>query len=254
MWGDIFKASRMRTTVQFYITYFLAILLSVLCMIFVIYWNATWRGGFAWNGSTLQFNWHPVLMVIGLIVLYGNAVILYRIPVTWQGSKLPWKLLHAGLTFLAFIFAVIGLVAVFDNHNANRLSNVYCLHSWVGICTVSLFAGQWLLGLATFLFPWTPLELRQLAKPLHVWLGTSVFVMSLISSISGINEKLFFVLSGNSTEKYGDQPAEAIFGNALGVLIFIFGIIVLRILFNHSWQRPDGHPSEVTEPLLNGRR
>lgn len=42
-------------------------------MMFVCLWSGTWRGGFAWDGSFLQFNWHPVLMVAGLVVLYGNG-------------------------------------------------------------------------------------------------------------------------------------------------------------------------------------
>ena len=42
-------------------------------MVFVSFWNAQWRGGFAWDGTGKQFNWHPVFMVTGLVVLYGNG-------------------------------------------------------------------------------------------------------------------------------------------------------------------------------------
>lgn len=31
-----------------------------------------YRGGFAWSGDN-QFNWHPLLMVLSLIYLYGNG-------------------------------------------------------------------------------------------------------------------------------------------------------------------------------------
>ncbi|RXM36396.1 Cytochrome b ascorbate-dependent protein 3 [Acipenser ruthenus] len=241
----------MRVPGQLYLTYLLALCLGLLCMVFVAYWNATWRGGFAWDGSAKQFNWHPVLMVAGLTVLYGSAAVLYRLPLTWGGSKLPWKLLHAGLTLLSFLLAVLGLFAVFNFHNKGNTPNLYSLHSWIGISTVALFTGQWLLGLASFLLPCTPLELRRRAKPLHVWLGSGIFILGIAASISGINEKLIFSLKGlNGTAQYSALPQEAQFANMLGVLIVAFGLTVLRILSNQAWQRPEGENSEVTQPLL----
>ncbi|MGH0157815.1 UNVERIFIED_CONTAM: hypothetical protein FKN15_052722 [Acipenser sinensis] len=289
----------MRAPGQLYLTYLLALCLGFLCMVFVAYWNVTWRGGFAWDGSAKQFNWHPVLMVTGLTVLYGSAAVLYRLPLTWGGSKLPWKLLHAGLTLLSFVLAVLGLFAVFNFHNKGNTPNLYSLHSWIGISTVALFTGQvtqdtsqdriphktgqvthdtsqdriphktgqvthdtsqdriphktgqWLLGLASFLLPCTPLELRRRAKPLHVWLGSAIFILGIAASISGINEKLIFSLKGlNGTAQYSALPQEAQFANMLGVLIVAFGLAVLRILSNQAWQRPEGENSEVTQPLL----
>lgn len=70
------------------------------------------------------------------------AAVVYRVPLTWRQSKQPWKLLHAGLLFLAFVLSVLGLCAVFDYHNAASTPNLYSLHSWLGICTTALFAAQ----------------------------------------------------------------------------------------------------------------
>ncbi len=44
-------------------------------MALVAHWNYSYRGGFAWDGSIKQFNWHPVFMVTGMVVLYGNGTI-----------------------------------------------------------------------------------------------------------------------------------------------------------------------------------
>lgn len=229
---------------SFYPVYLLSLCLGILCILFVSYWNAEWRGGFAWDGSGKQFNWHPVLMVTGLVVLYGNAAVVYRLPLTWGQDKTPWKLVHAGMLLLALILSVVGLCAVFDFHNAQNIPNLYSLHSWIGIGTVALFAFQWVVGFAAFLLPCSPLDLRKLVKPLHVWMGAIILTLAVVACISGINEKLFFVLKGgsNGTQPYATLPPEALFANCLGALLVAFGLVVLYTLHNQRWQRPEPRP------------
>lgn len=242
----------MRGVVTFYVTYLLCLLLGIACVVLVAHWNYSYRGGFAWDGSIKHFNWHPVLMVTGMVVLYGNAAVVYRIPLTWGQNKLPWKLLHAGLLLLSFIISVIGLCAVFDYHNTNQIPNLYSLHSWVGICTAALFTAQWVMGFTAFLLPCTPIALRSLVKPGHVWMGGIILVLSVVSSISGINEKLFFALKAktNGTLPYSMLPPEAILGNCLGIIIVAFGLVVLKILSNQTWQRPEpGYDEGDFRPL-----
>lgn len=67
---------------------------------------------------------------------------MYRLPQSWVGPKLPWKVTHAALHLMAFILTVLGLVAVFSFHNQANIANLYSLHSWLGITTVFLFACQ----------------------------------------------------------------------------------------------------------------
>ncbi|KAL0979173.1 hypothetical protein UPYG_G00181690 [Umbra pygmaea] len=241
----------MRSIVAFYFCYLLCLCLGFACVVLVSVWNTQWRGGFAWDGSPHQFNWHPVLMVTGLVVLYGNGAVLYRVPLTWGQNKLPWKLLHAGVMLLALVLSILGLCAVFDFHNASNTHNLYSLHSWIGICTTALFTFQWVLGLAGFLLPCSPVSFRKLLKPAHVWMGGSILVLSIVSCISGINEKLFFALKvTNNTEPYANLPPEAVVANSLGVLIVVFGLVVLKILSNQKWQRPDASEDMSYSPLL----
>ncbi|XP_029366681.1 lysosomal membrane ascorbate-dependent ferrireductase CYB561A3 isoform X3 [Echeneis naucrates] len=236
----------MRSVVVFYLCFLLCVGLGLACIICVCVWNSHWRGGFAWDGTAQQFNWHPVLMVTGLVVVYGIAAVLYRIPLTWGQNKLPWKLLHAALMFITLVLSIVGLCAVFDFHNANNISNLYSLHSWIGIAATALFALQWVVGVAGFLLPCSPVSLRKLLKPVHVWMGGSILSLSIVACISGINEKLFFVLKGtiNGTQPYSKLPLEALLGNSLGVLIVAFGLVVLRILSNQNWQRQDSRPED----------
>ncbi|XP_068964638.1 lysosomal membrane ascorbate-dependent ferrireductase CYB561A3 isoform X1 [Petaurus breviceps papuanus] len=212
--------------------------LGALCVLFTVYWVQHWRGGLGWDGTSLMFNWHPVLMVTGMVVLYGAASLVYRLPQSWVGPKLPWKLLHAVLHLAAFILAVLGLVAVFNFHRHNRISNLYSLHSWLGITAVALFACQWLLGFTVFLLPWASLWFRSLLKPIHVFFGAVILSLSMASVLSGINEKLFFSLK-NATAPYSSLPPEACFANITGMMVVIFVGIVLYGLLVSSWKRPE---------------
>ena len=39
-------------------------------------WLNKFLGGFAWDGTTKEFNLHPLCMVCGIIFLYGEGMIL----------------------------------------------------------------------------------------------------------------------------------------------------------------------------------
>lgn len=84
--------------------------------------------------------------------LSPTASLVYRLPQSWVGPKLPWKIAHASLHLMAFILTVLGLVAVFKYHNNYKIANLYSLHSWLGITAVFLFACQ--VGAVTLL--WVP--------------------------------------------------------------------------------------------------
>ncbi|XP_066467377.1 lysosomal membrane ascorbate-dependent ferrireductase CYB561A3 isoform X1 [Tiliqua scincoides] len=228
-------------------------ILGVLCVGLTSFWGQHWLGGFAWDGSSKMFNWHPVLMVTGMLVLYSTAALVYRVPISWEGPKLPWKLLHAALTLAVFILVVLGLVAVFEFHNKKEIPNMYSLHSWLGLATVLLFSGQWLMGFTYFLLPWTPIWLRSFYKPIHVFFGSSILSLAVAACISGVNEKLFFRLT-NQTTPYNKLPAEAWFANSLGMLILVFGLLVLWSLATPTWKRPDVDLQEIQEPLLQEAR
>ena len=51
--------------------------MRVVAVILTGVWMGSYRGGFAWQSTPkLEFNWHPMLMVLGLIYLYGNGKII----------------------------------------------------------------------------------------------------------------------------------------------------------------------------------
>ena len=70
------------------------------------------------------------------------GILTYRI--LRNTKKYYLKLVHASIMIVSFVLAVVALKAVFDSHNLvdPPLSNLYSLHSWIGICTVALFSFQ----------------------------------------------------------------------------------------------------------------
>ena len=65
-------------------------------------------GGFAWRSDPgLQFNWHPLLMSIGMIYLYGNGMFLNLLS-----------------TFFLINFAIVFYIALIGfSQFLNRLSS-----------------------------------------------------------------------------------------------------------------------------------
>lgn len=71
------------------------------------------------------------------------AMLVYR--VFRNVRKLYVKILHASLHFLAIIFLVVALKAVFDSHNLAKPKphpNLFSVHSWLGLAVVILFGMQ----------------------------------------------------------------------------------------------------------------
>ncbi|KAJ0263285.1 Transmembrane ascorbate ferrireductase 1 [Hirschfeldia incana] len=128
---------------------FAAHALAVIAAIMVLVWNISYRGGLAWEAENknLIFNLHPVLMLIGFIILGGEAIISYKsLPLEKPVKKLIHLILHA----IALALGIWGICAAFKNHNESGIPNLYSLHSWIGIGVISLYAFQ----LHSVLLPW----------------------------------------------------------------------------------------------------
>lgn len=52
------------------------------------------------------------------------------------------KLAHSAFNLIGLALAILGVYAVFKFHSDINIPNVYSLHSWVGIGTISLFGVQ----------------------------------------------------------------------------------------------------------------
>ncbi|XP_047265307.1 transmembrane ascorbate ferrireductase 1 isoform X2 [Capsicum annuum] len=115
--------------------------LALIAAIMVLVWCIHFRGGLAWEAENknLIFNIHPVLMLIGFIILGGEAIMSYKsFPLEKQVKKKIHLVLHA----IALILGIIGIYTAFKNHNESNIPNMYSLHSWVGIGAITLYGIQ----------------------------------------------------------------------------------------------------------------
>merc|ERR1712241_1091070 len=216
-------------------------MIGLTLVITTIAWVGHFKGGvsFSQTEKGIDFNWHPILMTISLIFLYGNGALIYRvIPPRNESHKLKLKLGHAGIMMFAFILMVIGLQAAFDSHNlaVPPKPNMYTLHSWVGLLAAILFGCQWTLGFLAFLFPKFSGDIRALLLPFHQYFGSSILSLAAAAALMGHLEKAIW-----SNKEYGKKNAEALLVNITGLLIVFFVMGVTFLLSKFKKQDEDKH-------------
>jgi len=213
-------------------------------VILVTVWAGHYRGGFTWRSNPdVQFNWHPVLMTLGMIFLYANSIMVYR--AFRNNRKHRLKLAHMLIHVVAFIVVIIGLVAVFDSHNLKDppIPNLYSLHSWIGLSSVILFACQWVSGFITFFFPGLQSPLRAAYMPVHVFFGLTGFISAVTAALLGLTEKAIWTLG----KDYGELTAEGVMMNFIGVLLVVFAGLVIYLVTEPRFKR---QPLPEDEMLL----
>ncbi|GAB6031467.1 hypothetical protein CHUAL_009236 [Chamberlinius hualienensis] len=207
-------------------------LCGITAITMIIVWLGHFHEGFSWTGSSkAQFNYHPVLMMVGMIFLYGNAIMIYRI-FRNERKKLT-KLVHGVIHATIFILAVIALQAVFQSHNRDSVANVYSIHSWLGIATMVVFTCQLLAGFISFQFPGLRMNLRTRYLPIHVFFGLGCFLLAIATALTGITEKVWLSIK----DTYPQMPSEGVLVNCLALILIIFAFMVTFLVINPNYKR-----------------
>lgn len=201
---------------------FVAHALAIVAAIMVLVWCLGFRGGLAWEDTNknLIFNLHPVLMLIGLIIIGGEAIMSYK---GLNLRKEVKKVIHLVLHAIALILGIIGIYAAFKYHNESAIVNLYSLHSWLGIAVISLYGIQWLYGFVIFFYPGGSTGLRSESLPWHVLFGLFVYILAVANAAIGFLEKLTF-LENSGLAKYG---SEALLVNFTAVITILYGAFVI---------------------------
>ena len=118
---------------------------------------------FEYDWTKQPFSYHPLMMTIGLLFSYGNAIILYR--TLKHVPKYKVKLAHAICLLGSLVFTIVGFVAIIRQKNLGNASHFMTFHSWLGLTTIILFFLQWICGFVCFLIPQMPIEIRKLYMP-----------------------------------------------------------------------------------------
>ncbi|XP_057424184.1 transmembrane ascorbate ferrireductase 1 [Lotus japonicus] len=201
---------------------FVVHVLGLAAVVLVLVWNLYFRGGLAWDSENkaLIFNLHPVLMLIGLIVIGGEAIVSYKsLPLKKEVKKLIHLTLHA----IALVLGIVGICAAFKNHNESGIANLYSLHSWLGIGVISLYGVQFIFGFVTFFYPGGSPAIRRDTLPWHVLLGLFIYILAIGTASLGFLEKLTF-LESSGLAKYG---SEALLVNFTAIITILFGTFVV---------------------------
>ncbi|KAK3101507.1 hypothetical protein FSP39_004087 [Pinctada imbricata] len=226
------------------LAFFTFLVLVIQCVgltavILVAVWMGHYRGGFDWgpDNPSKEFNYHPVFMVIGMIFLYSDAILAYRV---FRNVKKTYsKVVHGAIHIGALLFSAVGLKAVFDSHNYAKppIPNLYSLHSWLGLAAVILYGIQWLSGFVAFAFPSLSLGAKKLYMPHHVFWGVAILCLATGAALMGITEKALFTNCFTKNFHYSALPSEGLVINFLGVAIVVLVALVIYVVTRPEYKR-----------------
>ncbi|KAA3460728.1 putative transmembrane ascorbate ferrireductase 4 [Gossypium australe] len=164
---------------------------------------------------------HPLLMVIGFILISGEAILIHR----WlPGSRNLKKSVHLCLQGVALGCGVFGIWTKFHGQDG-IVANFFSLHSWMGLICVSLFGAQWLVGFLSFWHRGEVRTTRAKVLPWHIFLGLYTYGLAVATAETGLLEKLTFLQSRRTASKH--RP-ESMIVNSLGLgLVLLSGIVIL---------------------------
>lgn len=147
--------------------------------------SESFLGGLNFNEQIL--NLHPVFMYGGMVFAFTAAIVSFRLiplPKAWV------KMVHVVCHTFATVLIVLGIVCVVVGNNNNDYSNLYSLHSFIGLGAIFVYCQNYVLGVYYFLSSliMVPVEYRKVYLPIHVCLGGVAFVLALMAVETGIME------------------------------------------------------------------
>ncbi|XP_025422088.1 putative cytochrome b561 isoform X1 [Sipha flava] len=220
--------------------------LGILLIFSIFFWLQFYRNGFGFSGTINVCNWHPLLMTITFTYLFANSILHFRNFRNIKKKKLKKQhlIIHSCIIFF-------GLIGVWTGLNSNVIAKppipkFYSFHSWLGIVTVIMFLSQFASGFVTFFYPKVAVQYKKAIMPYHIFIGTLTFILSIVTSVLGISEKIMFAL--NQQDNY--MPTEGLYLNFVAFLLIFYGVMVVYILIKPEYKRPP-KPKDVVTHIAN---
>ncbi|XP_052199538.1 probable transmembrane ascorbate ferrireductase 4 [Diospyros lotus] len=191
----------------------------------VIIWALAFKTSFLPNSPSqedlIYAVLHPLLMVIGFILISGEAILVHR----WlPGSRNLKKSVHLWLQGVALASGIFGIWTKF-HVNDGIVANFFSLHSWMGLVCVFLFAAQWLIGFWSFWHRGEARPIRLRILPWHVFLGLYTYGLAVVTAETGLLEKLTLLQTKREVLKH---TTESMVVNGLGLgLALLSGMVIL---------------------------
>ncbi|ONI31284.1 hypothetical protein PRUPE_1G304000 [Prunus persica] len=207
---------------------FFARISGLLVAVLVLFWALSFKSSFLPRHSSSQEDQglidaalHPLFMVIGFILISGEAILVHR----WlPGSRSLKKSVHLCLQGVALASGIFGIWTRFQGKDG-IVANFYSLHSWMGLICILLFGAQWLMGFLSFWHRGEVRTVRLRLLPWHIFLGLYTYGLAVATAETGLLEKLTFLQTQRNVSKHSP---ESMVVNSLGLgLALVSGIVIL---------------------------
>ncbi|THG22204.1 probable transmembrane ascorbate ferrireductase 4 [Camellia sinensis] len=209
---------------------------GLIVAILVLIWALAFKTSFLSHSQsqedTIYAVLHPLLMVIGFILISGEAILVHR----WlPGSRNLKKSVHLCLQGVALACGIFGIWTKFHGEDG-IVANFFSMHSWMGLICVSLFGAQWLMGFLSFWHRGEARTIRLRILPWHVFLGLYTYGLAVVTAETGLLEKLTFLQTKRNVLKHS---TESMVVNGLGLGLALLSGIVISAAVSPKHHTPD---------------
>ncbi|XP_030830347.1 cytochrome b561 [Strongylocentrotus purpuratus] len=228
--------------------------LGVVSVILLATWLSEYGGGYDWDCGNGVGSYHYLLLTIGMVFLYAEAMISFRVTHRLGLSYTAEKAIHATIQSIVVVLVGIGVHAAFvckDTQGPEKAGkDLYSLHSWLGLATIIVFFGQWIYGIVmTVALRKLDRSWQDLLLPNHAFFGILIFAMSICSCLTGVNEMAIFFV-----ENYNQIVPSGHLANAFGLCLIAFAAVTAYVAYKPDFQIPENrrHPECNAVPTSEG--
>ncbi|KAH7569885.1 hypothetical protein JRO89_XS05G0013700 [Xanthoceras sorbifolium] len=212
---------------------FFARMSGLMVSVLVLFWALGYKSSFLPHSSSqedlIYAALHPLFMVIGFILISGEAILVHR----WlPGSRNLKKSVHLCLQGVALASGIFGIWTKFHGKDG-VVANFYSLHSWMGLFCVCLFGAQWMMGFLSFWHRGEVRTARVKILPWHIFLGLYTYGLAVVTAETGLLEKLTFLQTRRNVTK---RSPESMVVNSLGLgLALLSGFVIFAAISPKSY-------------------